>query len=141
MKKFLLSLCAVAVAGVCLFMTSCKDDDDPIIYNNIKAAIEQVQDKGEDVKYEYNLNGTTYSSLDALQNAINNLPADTEFTITVTETKGGQTKTATSNGRTPKAGQSSTVEVIVPSIDNNKNETVVVNMTASTHSGGSASTN
>ena len=139
MKKFLLSLCAVAVAGVCLFMTSCKDDDDPIIYNNIAEAIQKVQD--QEATYTYTLNGQTYNSLSALQNAVNNLPADTEFTITVTETKGGQTKTATSNGRTPKAGQSSTVEVIVPSIDNDKNETVVVNITASTHSGGSASTN
>ena len=119
MKKFLLSLCAVAVAGVCLFMTSCKDDDDPIIYNNIAEAIQKVQD--QEATYTYTLNGQTYNSLSALQN--------------------GQTKTATSNGRTPKAGQSSTVEVIVPSIDNDKNETVVVNMTASTHSGGSASTN
>lgn len=139
MKKFLLSLCAVAVAGVCLFMTSCKDDDDPIIYNNITEAIQKVQDQG--ATYTYTLNGQTYNSLSDLQTAINNLPADTEFTITVTETKGGETKTATSNGRTPKVGQSSTVEVIVPSIDNDKNETVVVNMTASTHSGGSASTN
>ena len=139
MKKFLLSLCAVAVAGVCLFMTSCKDDDDPIIYNNIAEAIQKVQD--QEATYTYTLNGQTYKSLSDLQSAINNLPADTDFTITVTETKGGQTKTATSNGRTPKVGQSSTVEVIVPSIDNDKNETVVVNMTASTHSGGSASTN
>ena len=139
MKKFLLSLCAVAVAGVCLFMTSCKDDDDPSIYNNITEAIQKVQD--QDATYTYTLNGQTYKSLSDLQSAINNLPADTDFTITVTETKGGQTKTATSNGRTPKVGQSSTVEVIVPSIDNDKNETVVVNMTASTHSGGSASTN
>lgn len=134
MKKFLLSLCAIAVAGVCMFMTSCKDDDDPIIYNNVAEAVQKVQDQA--ATYTYTLNGQTYSTPAQLQAAINNLPADTEFTITVTETKDGQTKTATSNGRTPKTGESGQATIIVPSIDQDKNIEVVVDMTAKHNGGG-----
>lgn len=134
MKKFLLSLCAIAVAGVCMFMTSCKDDDDPIIYNNVAEAIQKVQD--QDAVYTYTLNGQTYNTVSELQAAINALPADTEFTITVTETKGGESKTATSNGRTPKTGQSSQTTIIVPSIDQDQNIEVVVDMTAKHNGGG-----
>jgi hypothetical protein len=134
MKKFLLSLCAIAVAGVCMFMTSCKDDDDPIIYNNVAEAIQKVQDQA--AVYTYTLNGQTYNTPAELQAAINALPADTEFTITVTETKGGESKTATSNGRTPKTGQSGQATIIVPSIDQDQNIEVVVDMTAKHNGGG-----
>lgn len=134
MKKFLLSLCAIAVAGVCMFMTSCKDDDDPIIYNNVAEAIQKVQD--QDAVYTYTLNGQTYNTVAELQAAINALPADSEFTITVTETKGGESKTATSNGRTPKTGQSGQTTIIVPSIDQDQNIEVVVDMTAKHNGGG-----
>ena len=139
MKKFLLSLCVLAIAGVCVFMTSCKDNDEVAtrVNSNVKTAIAAAQDAG--YTYSYVLNGQTYNSLDALNNAIADLPAGTQNEIYVVATPDGggapitgQTTTFT----TPQPGQTTTVPVVVPG-DTNTTVNVVLNTTLEAqHSGG-----
>ena len=137
MKKFLLSLCAIAVTGACLFMTSCKDDDDPIIYNNIKQAIENAKDADAVYTYSVTVNGvvTEFDNLQDVQTFFEGLAPETQYTITVTEVKGGQSKTATSGGQTPSPGENATGTVAIPSIDDDTIKYVEFEM-KSTHNGG-----
>lgn len=140
MKKFLLSLCVLAVASVCVFMTSCKDSDEfnTHINNNVTSQIAAVQDPG--YTYTYVLNGQTYNSLDALNKAIDELPAGSEgntIYVVATPTDGGPAKTGkTSTFATPKPGEKAVVSVEVPG-DTNKTTEVTLNTTVeSQHSGG-----
>jgi len=97
MKKFLLSLCAIAVAGVCLFMTSCKDDDDPIIYNDIASAIKNVMDPNATYRYWFDGREVIPPTPEQLQKEIQNA-GEGEHTITMEmETPDGQKQTATTN--------------------------------------------
>ena len=141
MKKFLLSLCALAVAGVCVFMTSCKDDDELAtrINSNIVSAIAAAQDAG--YTYTYVLNGQTFTTPEALQAAINDLPAGStnEIYVVATPTDGsqpiqGQTATFTA----PQPGETTSFTVEVPG-DTTDTVTVIMNTTLeSQHSGGAA---
>lgn len=140
MKKFLLSLCVLAVASVCVFMTSCKDSDEfnTHINNNAQSQIAAVQDPG--YTYTYVLNGQTYNSLNALNKAIDELPAGSEgntIYVVATPTDGGPAKTGkTSTFATPKPGEKAVVSVEVPG-DTNKTTQITLNTTVeSQHSGG-----
>jgi len=140
MKKFLLSLCVLAVASVCVFMTSCKDSDEfnTHINNNAQSQIAAVQDPG--YTYTYVLNGQTYNSLNALNKAIDELPAGSEgntIYVVATPTDGGPAKTGkTSTFATPKPGEKAVVSVEVPG-DTNKTTQINLNTTVeSQHSGG-----
>ncbi len=135
MKKFLLSLCAIAVAGVCMFMTSCKDDDDPIIYNNIKEAVEKVQD--QDAVYEYYLNGQKVETLEQLQKLLENQVPGTEVNVTIKEIKDGQEKTSSKNITIPTGGTGKqTVVLDIPTIGQNGDVTQVVIELEVRHNGG-----
>lgn len=140
MKKFLLSLCVLAVASVCVFMTSCKDSDEfnTHINNNAQSQIAAVQDPG--YTYTYVLNGQTYNSLNALNKAIDELPAGSEgntIYVVATPTDGGPAKTGkTSTFATPKPGEKAVVSVEVPG-DTTKTTAITLNTTVeSQHSGG-----
>ncbi len=140
MKKFLLSLCVLAVASVCVFMTSCKDSDEfnTHINNNAQSQIAAVQDPG--YTYTYVLNGQTYNSLNALNKAIDELPAGSEgntIYVVATPTDGGPAKTGkTSTFATPKPGEKAVVSVEVPG-DTTKTTQINLNTTVeSQHSGG-----
>ncbi len=141
MKKFLLSLCVLAVASVCVFMTSCKDSDEfnTHINNNVKSEIAAAQDA--DYTYTYVLNGQTYNSLDALNKAIDELPAGSEgntIYVVATPTDGGPAKTGkTSTFATPKPGEKAVVVSVEVPGDTNKTAEVTLNTTVeSQHSGG-----
>lgn len=140
MKKFLLSLCVLAVASVCVFMTSCKDSDEfnTHINNNVQSQIAAVQDPG--YTYTYVLNGQTYNSLNALNKAIDELPAGSEgntIYVVATPTDGGPAKTGkTSTFATPKPGEKAVVSVEVPG-DTTETTQITLNTTVeSQHSGG-----
>ena len=141
MKKFLLSLCVLAVAGVCVLMTSCKDDDELAtrVNTNIASVIAAAQDAG--YTYTYVLNGQTYTSLGAVQDAINDFPAGTtnEIYVVATPNDGGQPKQGeAATFTTPQPGGSTTFTVDVPG-DTTKPVTVTLNTTLeSQHSGGAA---
>ena len=140
MKKFLLSLCVLAVASVCVFMTSCKDSDEfnTHIHNNAQSQIAAVQDPG--YTYTYVLNGQTYNSLNALNKAIDELPAGSEgntIYVVATPTDGGPAKTGkTSTFATPKPGEKAVVSVEVPGDTNKTAEVTLKTTVESQHSGG-----
>ena len=120
MKKFLLSLCVLAVAGVCMFMTSCKDGDELAtrtrVVNNVEQAIAAVENPN--FTYTYVLNGVSYNSLSDLSRAIENLPAGSENTIYVIAqpNDGGEPITGPSSPFvTPQPGQPGiSVPVVIP---------------------------
>ena len=141
MKKFLLSLCVLAVASVCVFMTSCKDSDEfnTHINNNAASMIAAVQDAG--YTYTYVLNGQTYNSLDALNKAIDELPAGSEgntIYVVATPTDGGAPKTGqTTTFSTPKPGEKAVVVHVEVPGDTTKDAAVTLQTTVeSQHSGG-----
>lgn len=83
MKKFLLSLCAIAVASACVFMTSCKDEDEYAEQVNVPSvanAVASAQAAGitAGLTYSYKLNGQEYTSPEALQQAIAALEPGTQ---------------------------------------------------------------
>ena len=69
MKKFLLSFCVLAVASVCVFMTSCKDEDAlAAAAKNIPAPT--VPFGYTSATYSYVLDGVTYNSIEELNAAL-----------------------------------------------------------------------
>ena len=110
MKKFLLSLCVLAVASVCVFMTSCKDDDENY---DVKTQVNLPASFVNDIKakqdanctYTYEVNGKVCNSVEELQAAIAELPAGETAKITVTakNSTNGATYTATSDFVVPAA--------------------------------------
>ena len=140
MKKFLLSLCVLAVASVCVFMTSCKDSDEfsTHVTNDAKTVINQAQDPA--YTYTYVLNGQTYNSLDALNKAIDELPAGSEgntIYVVATPTGGGAAKTGqTTTFSTPKPGEKTIVKVEVPGTTNKDVNVTLVTTVENQHSGG-----
>ncbi len=142
MKKFLLSLCVLAVAGVCVFMTSCKDDDElqTRVNSNVETAIAAAQDDAN-YDYQYVLNGQTYTSLEALQNAISELPADTQnevYVVATNKTTGEVKQGTTSSFTAPQPGQSTTVKIEVPGTTTTTAEVTLNTTLESQHSGGAA---
>lgn len=142
MKKFLLSLCVLAVAGVCVFMTSCKDDDElqTRVNSNVETAIAAAQDDAN-YDYQYVLNGQTYTSLEALQNAISELPADTQnevYVVATNKTTGEVKQGTTSSFTAPQPGQSTTVKIEVPGTTTQTAEVTLNTTLESQHSGGAA---
>lgn len=141
MKKFLLSLCVLAVAGVCVFMTSCKDDDElqTRVNSNVETAIKNAEDANYD--YKYVLNGQTYTSLEALDQAIKDLPADSqnEIYVVATDKNTGEVKQgATSSFVAPQPGKTTTVNVEVPGTTTQTAEITLNTTLESQHSGGAA---
>lgn len=142
MKKFLLSLCVLAVAGVCVFMTSCKDDDElqTRVNSNVETAIAAAQDDAN-YDYQYVLNGQTYTSLEALQNAISELPADSQnevYVVATNKTTGEVKQGTTSSFTAPQPGQSTTVKIEVPGTTTTTAEVTLNTTLESQHSGGAA---
>ncbi len=121
MKKFLLSLCVLAVASVCVFMTSCKDEDDDAENNTVFAAIANTIAQNQDptCTYTYTLTvggkTTTYNSAEDLADALVELPQGTVADVAVVATlPDGTKKPGTSTKITvPGQGQkvSGTIEI------------------------------
>ncbi len=142
MKKFLLSICMLAVASVCLFMTSCKDDDEPAVVQ-VTGSLDQVI--GDETStnpgfvYSFELDGRTYNSLDALKAAIAALPEGTTHTLTVigTDANGKAHRGNTTTFTSPRAGQSVTIPIDVPlhDADHSQGATLVITAPES-HNGG-----
>ncbi len=91
MKKFLLSLCVLAMASVCVFMTSCKDEDgnekDYVTQVNSNVAKKIAAAENTAVyTYKYTMNGQTYNTAEELQEAIKELPVGTQAEVQVIAT-------------------------------------------------------
>lgn len=134
MKKFLLSLCAIAVAGACLFMTSCKDDDDPITYSDIASALKNVMDEGATYKYFLNGHEVIPPTPEQLQKEFQNVHGDFTLVIEETTPDGGK-NTATTNGTITGNG---TLIVNVPT--DGGIVPIEVHYTETIHNGGAAGT-
>ena len=111
MKKFLLSLCAIAVASACVFMTSCKDDDENY---DVKTQVNLPASFVNDIKakqdanynYTYEVNGKVCNNEEELKAAIAELPAGQTAQIKVTATPksgSGAALTSTSDFVVPAA--------------------------------------
>ena len=145
MKKFLLSLCVLAAASVCVFMTSCKDDEGTNAdYVSGQTQINKAEAKAEMAKakdatlgaYTYELNGKTYTSEDALIDAINKMEPGAEYKITTTNSNGQQ---ATTQGVLPAAGSKGKIEIAFAQADGTpkKAQIDVTSTFEYQHSGGS----
>ena len=144
MKKFLLSLCVLAVASVCVFMTSCKDEDDNTSnYETVFNAIAPLLDPS--CTYTYVLAGKTYDNLEDLAAAMAELPTGSTATVTVNATTAdGQKKSGSVTGTVPAPGKQSSISYDIPQGGNKADRTGKVNVTwpttvtPKTHNGGAA---
>lgn len=147
MKKFLLSLCVLAAASVCVFMTSCKDDEGTNAdYVSGQTQINKTAAKAEIATakdatlgaYTYELNGKPYTSEDALIDAISQMEPGAEYTITTTNSNGQK---ATTQGVLPAAGSTGKIDIAFVQADGTTKKTAQINVTSTfeyQHSGGSA---
>lgn len=139
MKKFLLSLCMLAVASACVFMASCKDDDE-LARAKVSGTLEQVVNnemRQHGVSYTFQLDGQIYNSYSAFAEAVAALPAGSNHTMSVTMVdKNGNAHKGDSVSFTVPASGSVTVPVDVPvhNADHSDGATVVI--AAPSHSGG-----
>ena len=140
MKKFLLSLCMIAVASFCvLSITSCKDDDEmqstTTVSGNFDSIINGQTAKG--VSYSFVIDGQNYSSWDAAKNALAGLPAGSHTFQTVM-TKDGQTYKGTPTTFTVPSTGSVTINVDVPTADAEHSTGAKITLTIG-HNGGTIS--
>ena len=138
MKKFLLSLCMIAVASICvLSITSCKDDDEmqstTTVSGNFDSIIKGQIDKG--VSYSFVIDGQNYSSWDAAKNALAGLPAGSHTFQTVMN-KDGQTYKGTPTTFTVPTSGSVTFNVDVPTADAEHSTGAKITLTVAGHGGG-----
>lgn len=153
MKKFLLSLCAIAVASACVFMTSCKDDDEwaeqinvPSVANAVASA--QAAGVTAGLTYSYQLNGQEYTSPEALQQAIAALePGSQNNTLVVVAkdpaTGASQSGKVTTFSVPAVGGQPQQIVFNIPTTtnptDDGSNNTATISITTTEtrqHSGG-----
>lgn len=145
MKKFLLSLCVLAVASVCVFMTSCKDEESMEQITRVNVSLSKVF-AAEDpaYTYTYTLNGVSYTTPEAVQAAVNALPAGSEAVLEITATNNAdptQVKKTSNTIKIPAAGssvQSTPSNIVVPGTVDKTIEVSAVTTTENMHSGGQA---
>jgi len=120
MKKFLLSLCVLAVASVCVFMTSCKDEDDNASNNEgLFTAIASKLDPS--CTYTFVMGGKTYTTVEELVQALAEQPAGTAATVTVNATTpDGTKKSGSISGTVVAPGQTSSITYDIPQRGNPK---------------------
>jgi hypothetical protein len=119
MKKFLLSLCVLAVASVCVFMTSCKDEDDtPQNKETMFNAISSLLDPS--CTYTFKVGGKSYSTVEDLVDALVATPAGSSINVVVDADTPNGKKSGSITGTVPAAGQKTTVTYIIPQRGNPK---------------------
>ena len=139
MKKFLLSLCMIAVASVCVFsLTSCKDDEEDMqnsttVSGNIDSILSGQTAKG--VSYSFTIDGQTYPSWAAAKDALSKLPAGTH-TIQASMTKDGKTYQGNPSTFTIPQNGSVVVSIDLPTSDSLHSTGAQFTITTG-HSGGS----
>ncbi|MCR4994649.1 MAG: hypothetical protein K6A32_04605 [Bacteroidales bacterium] len=140
MKKFLLSFCMLAVASVCVFMTSCKDDDEEAMKQNttITGNVDDIvaQEIANGVTYSFVVNGTTYNSWDDVVADFEDLPAGT-YTIQVIMEKDGETYEGEPTTFTIPTSGSVVVDVDIPTSDSEHSEGATFTINKG-HGGGAA---
>lgn len=116
MKKFLLSLCVFAVASACVFMTSCKDEDDNVQnYESILTAVSSMLDPT--CTYTFTYGGKTYTTVEDLAEALANTAGNgSNVTIGVDATlPDGSKKTGGSvSGKVPGPGKAGNFNFHIP---------------------------
>lgn len=118
MKKFLLSLCVLAVASACVFMTSCKDEDDNTSnYEDIFSAVYSLLDPS--CTYTFTYGGKPYKTVEDLAEALVNTPAPGgNFTVGVDATlPDGSKKTGGSITGKVTPGKSGNINYHIPTRD------------------------
>lgn len=119
MKKFLLSLCVLAVASACVFMTSCKDEDDTTSnYETMFTAISSLLDPS--CTYTFNVGGKTYTTVEDLVQALVATPAGTPINVDVNANTPNGKKNGSITGTVPGTGQKTTVTYNIPQRGNPK---------------------
>lgn len=131
----------LAVASVCVFMTSCKDDDVPIVNVTSNVSnLEAAEKANPNTTYKYELDGVIYNSVEELQAALNALePGSTGHTYTVIATDkndpSNTQRSETISFTVPTQG-SVTVTFNFPTPQGTVSVTIIVTVTPTTHSGG-----
>ena len=120
MKKFLLSLCMIAVASVCVFsFTSCKDDEEEMMNSTtVSGTMDSIiaAQTAKGVSYSFTIDGQNYSSWAAAKDALAKLPAGVH-TVQATMTKDGKTYTGDATTFTVPENGSVTVKIDLPTAD------------------------
>lgn len=140
MKKFLLSLCMIAVASVCVFsITSCKDDDEAAMQNskNVSGTFEKIinDEIAQGVSYTFELDGTTYNNWADAKAALAALPAG-NHTFKTTMMKDGQVYQGNPVTFTVSDTGAVTFGVDVPLHDALHSNGAKITITPAGHSGG-----
>jgi hypothetical protein len=119
MKKFLLSLCVLAVASACVFMTSCKDEDDTTSnYETMFNAISSLLDPS--CTYTFKVGGKSYTTVEDLVQALVATPAGSSVNVDVEAATPNGKKNGSITGTIPAAGQKTTVTYNIPQRGNPK---------------------
>lgn len=165
MKKFLLSLSLIAAVSTAFVFTSCKDDDEPTaevsidtsfalntLQNQLKGSGKTVTKNGEVItvvdaaanttttySYTYTVNGETYTSATALQDALAGMSGTIPVVVNLVATSNGQqTVIGTTTSNIFIGEDAATILIDVPTAVPSETSAIIIYLNGGTtkHSGG-----